>query len=396
MLPATRYGIVSIFSIGPLSPLRMIFRRSVCAATSRHTLKLRIGKSRGHVVNTRKAKQWGLLWGLACSLLSLLWGRSCLACINMHATDLQGGHVVAGMGEERYIMGLRRERPTVEFYREAELRAQQRMAEQPTLENRSDHAAVLIFLGEYDRAVELLLALEAEFPGDYSVAANLGTAYELQGNNAGALEWIQTAIDRNPVSHAGSEWVHVEILRAKIRMAETAASEAHVLDLDFGLNPVPAAPSSDSLTQYEIASLGDLCDDVAYQLSERMKFVDAPDPVVADLLFTLANGIAVSQSIEEALPVYELAGEFGYPQHPLLEARIVKLREIVANNPLSGMRDGALSGTAVASLIAIFGMVFVGIPIGLVVLGYYLLKRSHRLRHSQELATVSDIEDAES
>ncbi len=56
----------------------------------------------------------------------------------------------------------------------------------------------------------------AQHPNDYSIIANLGTAYELTGNDEKALELIRKAVAINPNSHYNSEWIHVRILEEKV------------------------------------------------------------------------------------------------------------------------------------------------------------------------------------
>ena len=107
--------------------------------------------------------------------------------------------------------------------------------------DRSDYAVALMYLGRHQEAVTLLHQLEAERPGEYFVAGNLGTAYELTGKNEEALRWIREAIRRNPAAHEGTEWLHAKILEAKIAQqkdrpevfreafcARTSAQENHL------------------------------------------------------------------------------------------------------------------------------------------------------------------------
>lgn len=62
---------------------------------------------------------------------------------------------------------------------------------------RPEHRAVaLLHLGRASEAVALLAGIERTHPGSYVTAANLGTAYELAGNNEVALKWIRQAIRR--------------------------------------------------------------------------------------------------------------------------------------------------------------------------------------------------------
>ena len=98
---------------------------------------------------------------------------------------------------------------------------------------RSDYAVALMYLGRSGEAIKLLQALEKEQPGQYFVAANLGTAFELSGNNEEALHWIKEGIRRNPDSHEGTEWLHATILEAKIAHEKNADYFKHhsVLEL---------------------------------------------------------------------------------------------------------------------------------------------------------------------
>src|SRR6185503_20994462 len=67
--------------------------------------------------------------------------------------------------------------------------------------DRSDLAVTLVYKGETARAIEILKEVEEDKPGEYVVAANLGTAYELHGDLVAARRWIAEAIRRNPYSH---------------------------------------------------------------------------------------------------------------------------------------------------------------------------------------------------
>ena len=103
--------------------------------------------------------------------------------------------------------------------------------------DRSEYSIALMYLGRATDAVALLEKLETERPGEYFVAANLGTAYELSGNNQKALKWITEGIRRNPDSHEDTEWLHARILKAKIAESnDKAYFEKHsVLELEPGV-----------------------------------------------------------------------------------------------------------------------------------------------------------------
>jgi TPR repeat protein len=185
---------------------------------------------------------------------------------------------------------------TVEGQRlEKELRASSTFGE------RNDYAVAMMYLGRASEAVPLLEKLESEQPGRYEVAANLGTAHELAGNNRKALQWIRTAMDRNEQSHFGTEWLHIRIL--------------------------------DQVTMDRLAwPINELLRAAEYQLTERLKFVKGKDPAVAALLFEFAQLEAASATLESAKDVLELSLAYGYsPERirPLISRynRMILLRQ---------------------------------------------------------------------
>ena len=251
------------------------------------------------------------------------------ACINISDVNLDGKKMEFGedLAWASKASLLPQRANTVSFQaREKDLAA--KMAGTPTIRERSDYGGVLVFLGQFQKAREVLEAAEQAEPGDYAVASNLGTAYELLGENAKALEWIRKGIERKPGSHGGTEWVHVKILEAKIALASDPKwLETHtVLGIGYGPDARPAwlgvAPSA----KEKFTVLHGL----SYQLRERLKFVKAPDALVGDLLFNLANETAVLGAAQQALGIYELAAEYKAPDAALLKQRTDYVRSIVA------------------------------------------------------------------
>ncbi|MEY4385652.1 MAG: hypothetical protein RLY20_935 [Verrucomicrobiota bacterium] len=175
--------------------------------------------------------------------------------------------------------------------------------------DRSDYAIALMYLGRNAEAVDLLERLEREKPGEFFIAANLGTAFELSGNNEQALHWINEGIRRNPSDHQGTEWLHARILEAKIAQAKDARwFESHsVLELD------PQKIGSEVTVGARSMTLKELATAIEYQLGERLQFVKPPDAPVASLLYDYAVLEAVSHSMESAKRVLKLAAQYGYP-----------------------------------------------------------------------------------
>lgn len=251
------------------------------------------------------------------------------ACINISDVNLDGKKMEFGEGlawaSKASLLPQRAN--TVSFQtREKELAA--KMAGKPAVRERSDYGGVLVFLGQFQKAREVLEAAEQAEPGNYAVASNLGTAYELLGENAKALEWIRKGIERKPGSHGGTEWVHVKILEAKLALAaDPKWLETHtVLGLDYGRDARPARIGGAPAVKETYTVLHGL----SYQLRERLKFVKAPDALVGDLLFNLANETAVLGATQQALGLYDLAAEYHAPDAVLLKQRADYVRSVVA------------------------------------------------------------------
>jgi len=189
------------------------------------------------------------------------------------------------------------------------LRMQSTLANSTNFNERSDYAVSLVYVGKTKEAVELLQTLEREQPGAYVVAANLGTALELQGNNEEALKWITEAIRRNPQSHEGTEWLHAKILEAKIAAQKDADyfKKHSVLELD------PQHAGAAMVIEGRSFSPNEVGKAIEYQLEERLQFVKPPDPAVASLLFDYAAIEAATNILESAKGLLKMAAEYGYP-----------------------------------------------------------------------------------
>lgn len=175
----------------------------------------------------------------------------------------------------------------------------------------SDQGFVLIILGRYKEAIELYKKIETIQPGRYSTASNIGTAYELIGNNTEALKWIEKAVQINPKSHSSSEWIHVNILKAKIR-GDQYISSKNLIGNDFGNEKQPRSDlGKDDLQLLKMQ--------LYYQLNERISFVKPKDKVVAQLLFDLGNIAFLMNQKADAKEDYQLAAEYGFNNSVLKE-----------------------------------------------------------------------------
>ncbi|HEX8254889.1 MAG TPA: tetratricopeptide repeat protein [Thermoanaerobaculia bacterium] len=259
---------------------------------------------------------------LAFAFLALFVSNPTFACINTYGVNLRGEKVnVEGLGGEDLVNYLTE--PAQINWRQVKARIGVEFA-RASMEERNDYAAALMHLGEVKDALKVLHKIEQEKPGLYATATNLGTAYELAGDNARALQWIAEGIRRNRQSHHGSEWLHVRILQAKLNIAKDPQwLRTHsILAMGFGSARVPNPPS-----RFPLDNNGKPLDAVRtaeaiqYQMKERLQFVKPPEPIVGDILFDYANLLMRTDILETADAVYKLAIEYGAPRTALAKQR---------------------------------------------------------------------------
>ena len=190
----------------------------------------------------------------------------------------------------------------------------------------SDYGAKLIYLGKYKAAKEVYFKIEKTNPNQYATASNLGTLYELTGQNDSALFWIKKAIQLNPASHGGSEWIHVKILEFK--MAGKSNYDQSILGLNFGEDEVPNKEDSKHNLSYHIS----------HQLGERLNFIAPPNKIMGNIYFDYGNTIAFEAGITEALKAYDEAIRFGF-ESPVLTKRINQFKAIIAKHKVKVLTE---------------------------------------------------------
>jgi tetratricopeptide (TPR) repeat protein len=184
----------------------------------------------------------------------------------------------------------------------------------------SDYAMALVVNGNYEEAKNSYLELEKVKPGQYATASNLGTVYELLGDDKNALLWIQKAVQLNPASHDSSEWLHVRILEAKIG-GDKFMNTNFLLHTDFGRDSMPTS----ELSKEELEHLRKA---LFYQLNERLTFIHSQDKVVAQLLFDLADlSLLTGMNIYQVNDIYSMAKKYGYA-NPIWGARHMNAKKL--------------------------------------------------------------------
>lgn len=255
---------------------------------------------------------WGLFSGGAVAQNSMPLFLGCANFYNHHHsledTRLEGGIVYGADKLALSYLDYSSEyhRNLNKKWKKDEARLLERYQKTKDYRDRSNYGVALMHNNKSREALDLFEDLIGQYPEEYPIAANLGTCYELVGNNHEALEWIERSVGLHEGSHEGTEWLHIAILKAKIGLSGDPEwlDEHSIIDVEFGRGKKPAMSSrlrEDPERQAEIFKA------LRYQLRERVQLVKSPDPIVARLLFELSNFVAYRYTLHEAWLVTQLA-----------------------------------------------------------------------------------------
>jgi hypothetical protein len=95
----------------------------------------------------------------------------------------------------------------------------ERLLKEPTLsaDELADLGALLIRLGRVDEAVARLRTAQQAHPSHFMIAANLGSAYQMQGNWGAAASTLQDAVRLAPGKWLAVEELHLKLVRQRLR-----------------------------------------------------------------------------------------------------------------------------------------------------------------------------------
>ncbi len=293
---------------------------------------------------------------------ALTFAQPTLACVNTYFTRIDGSLVsdLAG-GDAPDFATILTSKQTTHWDRELK-ETEARLASADPEEKWRHEADLAVLNLRFNKVAESVTTLERltrAQPKEYILAANLGTAYELAGRDEDALVWIKRAMELDPSSHEGTEWLHVKILEAKLasKADPTWWKSNSVLGLDFGNGKKPRRPEAnfgnERVEAVEKALL--------YQLRERLSFVKPPDAIVGDLLFDFANLVALHRTVEAAKPLSELALSFEPPRKELAQERDRHYRWLLMTkldpDTLMNIALAAIGAVALAILIGTYAVV---------------------------------------
>lgn len=148
----------------------------------------------------------------------------------------------------------------------------------------SNYCALLIKLGRHKDAMPILEKLLKEKPNEYEIIANLAVAYELNGQIDKAYESLRKSLSLNRLSHGGSEWFHLNILEAAIKLKNGNLKAKDITILKF--------PRTDP----EMVS-----HQISYQLKERVPLTSATNDLLSKVIEESAEFFGAKISLEWAI-----------------------------------------------------------------------------------------------
>lgn len=245
---------------------------------------------------------------------------STYACGWFYTINAQGKQVIKGEGENLHLYRHFSKEETLEQLKKIE----NSLAILYNYKEHSDYAMLLSRVGKMKDALMILEKLNHEHPNEYILMANLGTLYELNGKNQEALDWIKKAIDKNPESHHGSEWVHVKILEAKLKLQYDAnwLKNNHVVDI--------SKFKAKHLSQVDLKKMAELEAHLGYQLHERVPYTPHPDQIVFQLLMDLAE-LNMINDLLSAQVAYSFATIFtdNFNEKKLIQTKIKEVETLI-------------------------------------------------------------------
>jgi tetratricopeptide (TPR) repeat protein len=243
------------------------------------------------------------------SLLLLCYSTS-FSCFNeYYALDSKGNFHQIEMDQIRFNQAFDQRKIEKQL-----INLEERLKKNTDFKLLSDYGLHLVQAGKVKEALVIFEKLAELHPNEYSIIANLGTTYELSGQNEKALEYIRKGIEINPNSHGGSEWVHVKILEAKIAMEKDPAYLKTHSVLNLSSKQKQSKKTFDQLY---------------IQLQERFPFSPKEvNPIMADLFVELGDHYFESISYEHAKAFYQIAQIYYKSDRKDIAEKIEHAREL--------------------------------------------------------------------
>jgi tetratricopeptide (TPR) repeat protein len=180
----------------------------------------------------------------------------------------------------------------------------------------SDYAAVLCRVGKAQEALVILERLIQKYPQEYNIIANLGTTYELIGENKKAVQYIKKGLEMNKKSLMGSDWIHVKILEAKMAMQQNPNWLRENAILGKEAISILESKNEEKIKQF--------IQDLGYQIFERTstQFIQPKEMIIGDLIMFLGDLYKRLEYYKYAIESYKLAEEYTVSKPEVLQTNL--------------------------------------------------------------------------
>ena len=188
----------------------------------------------------------------------------------------------------------------------------------------SNKGLALMKLGSVAKAKEIFVRLVQRNPNEYSMVANLGTAFELSGELDSALKYISKGLKINPKSHFGSEWIHLELLKTKIKRKK---SKYYIIKNSILSKELLESKRDTSKQRWRESKV---LNNIYRQVRTRAAFTPAPNEVIWNLLLSAGEFAQKHDTYENALLAYAYSKKyaFNWEQKNKSERKIKNLNKL--------------------------------------------------------------------
>ncbi len=173
----------------------------------------------------------------------------------------------------------------------------------------SDLVIAHLYAKQFAAGLALSTELVHALPNEYTVVITHAAALELNGKAAEAIPFMKRALDLNSGSHKGSEWIHLNLLKARVRGG--VPDPWTLIGIDLRPDSAPHAPPDVDLKQ--------LVKQVHFQVNDRHFFTPENDTLFGALMFAYADLLTLNGYRSQAKAIYEMAHGYGFTYSKSLE-----------------------------------------------------------------------------
>jgi hypothetical protein len=192
----------------------------------------------------------------------------------------------------------------------------------------ADQGALLLRLGNVDRAIDVLRGGQRKHPNHFAIAANLGAAWQLKGDLIASAESLRQAVRLAPGKWLAAEELHLKLVLGRLKHKQPGQELDDLFDVRY------FSAASDDMAEVERKKLTPRAVGLAQQLALWL-------PADGPLLWQLAELANAYGDVRTAASLMEgCTQQFGMT-HRDLRRRRLRLKEAVAKLPPVPLGDRA-------------------------------------------------------